>query len=242
MSAALPDNNPTTTFGVEVQRGIVAMAPLLLGVAPFAAALAVTARVAGFSPLETQALSMIVFAGSAQLATITLAASGSGAAQIVLTALLLNLRHVLYGLSLGSRLRHDRRPTWPVVAFFLTDEAYGVTIRDLVLGRSSRAFLLGASLTLYVVFATFTLLGSLVGALLPRPGELGLDFVFPVSFLALLVPLLRTRVDLAVALAAGGGALALSQLINGGTAVLVATIGGATLGVAWDEWSHRERP
>src|SRR5262245_15747960 len=80
--------------------GFRAMAPLWLGVIPFGLAYAVTARGAGLSLLETQALSLFVFAGSAQVSAAGLFATAAGGFSIVLTTFLLNVRHVLYGLSL----------------------------------------------------------------------------------------------------------------------------------------------
>src|SRR4051794_1743587 len=177
--------------GSEVRRGFLAMLPLWAGVVPFALAFALLARTAGFSALETQGLSLLVFAGGAQIAMVTLYAGGAGAVAIVLTVLVLNLRHVLYGLSLSRQLGRHTRPPLPCLAFTLTDEAYGVTIRDGLDGRGGPAFFLGASLSLYVVFNLATLAGVLVGRLLPDPQRLGLDFIFPLTFLALLLPLLR---------------------------------------------------
>ena len=85
-------------------RGFWALAPLWLGVVPFGLAYAVTARSAGLSLVETQALSVLVFAGSAQFSAVGLFAAGAAGLEIVLTTLLLNVRHVLYGLSLGREL------------------------------------------------------------------------------------------------------------------------------------------
>jgi 4-azaleucine resistance transporter AzlC len=182
----------TAGYAAELWRGYRAMAALWPGIVPFAIAFALAARAAGFSLAETQALSMVVFAGSAQFATVTLVASGAGAASIVLTALLLNLRHVLYGLSLAPYLGSRTRPPRPLLAFFVTDESYGLAIRECLAGRGGDAYLFGASLSLYGVFAASTLAGALLGARLPDLTGLGLDFVFPLSFLALLLPLLRS--------------------------------------------------
>ena len=182
----------TTGYAAELWRGYRAMMALWPGIVPFAIAFALAARAAGFSLAETQALSMVVFAGSAQFATVTLFASGAGAASIVLTALLLNLRHVLYGLSLARYLGPRTRPPRPLLAFFVTDESYGLAIRECLAGRGGDAYLFGASLSLYGVFAASTLAGALLGARLPDLTGLGLDFVFPLSFLALLLPLLRS--------------------------------------------------
>lgn len=100
-------------------RGFWILAPLWLGVVPFGLAFAVTARSFGLSLLEAQALSSLVFAGSAQLSAVGLLAAGAAGLEIVLTTFLLNVRHVLYGLSLGRELRLTPRER-PVAAFFLT--------------------------------------------------------------------------------------------------------------------------
>ena len=93
-------------------RGFVAMVPLWVGVAPFGLAYAVLARDAGLSLIETQALSVLVFAGAAQVSAVGLVSQGAAGLEIVLTTFLLNVRHVLYGLSLSRTTRIDgwRRP------------------------------------------------------------------------------------------------------------------------------------
>lgn len=219
----------------EVRRGVLAMVPLGTGVVPFGVTFGVVARQAGFGPLDAQLASLLVFAGSAQMAMVALYEDHAGWLAIVLTALVLNLRHVLYGLSLRRALpAHGTRPPLPFLAFFLTDESYGMTVNDAQTAahrRRTDAFLVGASLSLYGVFAAATLAGVTLGAVLPKAEELGLDLVFPLSFLALLLPLLRTRRQVAVALLAAGVALILSRF-GGGLSVLGATLGGAALG-AW---------
>ena len=101
----------------EIRRGFLAMVPLWAGVAPFAMTFGILARTAGFTALEAQALSMFVFAGSAQIAIVTLFAGGAGATAIVVTALVLNLRHILYGLSLSRGWERPPRPPLPFLAF-----------------------------------------------------------------------------------------------------------------------------
>ena len=91
------------------RRGVLAVAPLWLGVVPFAVALSLLARSAGLDPWQTQACSALIFAGSAQVALVTLVAGGSGWLAVLLTGVLLNLRHVLYGLSLRPILRLESR-------------------------------------------------------------------------------------------------------------------------------------
>ncbi|MCZ7589566.1 MAG: AzlC family ABC transporter permease [Gaiella sp.] len=210
------------------RRGFVAMAPLWLGVVPFGVVYAVLAREAGLSLLETQSLSVLVFAGSAQVSAVGLFGAGAAAAEIVFTTFLLNVRHVLYGLSLGRRipLRGWRRPT---AAYFLTDEAFGVTV---VSHERTFPFLLGAELSLFLVWNLSTLGGAVAGAAIADPGALGIDLVFPLAFLALLVPLVRTRVELGVAVASGALAYALAERLPGGLPILVTGVAGSLLGAA----------
>lgn len=216
----------------ELRRGVLAVIPLWAGVIPFAVAFALLARTAGLSVLETQALSLTVFAGAAQVAIITLLMAGANGIAIVLTVLALNLRHTLYGLSLSKQFGPVARMPIPLLAFLLTDEAYGVTIRDGLDGHGGPSFYLGASLSLYGVYNLTTLAGSLVGQLLPNPEQLGLGFIFPLTFLALLVPLLRHWRQCVVAAAAALAALLLSRVVAGGLTILLAALIAASLGVA----------
>ncbi len=207
-------------------RGFSIIAPLWLGVVPFGVAYAVTARDAGLSLLQTQALSALVFAGSAQLSAVGLFAAGAAGLEIVLTTLLLNVRHALYGLSLGQEIRLTRAER-PVAAFFLTDEAFGVVAAA---RERSFPFLLGAELSLFTVWNLATFGGFLLGAAIPDPERLGVDLIFPLAFLALLVPLVRTRFELIVALASGALAFGLGRVLPGGLPILLTGIGGSLLG------------
>jgi len=218
----------------EFARGFHAMTPLWLGVIPFGLAYAVIARDAGLSLVETQALSLLVFAGSAQVSAAGLFGRGAGGLEIVLTTFLLNVRHVLYGVSL-SRTVPLTRAQRPVAAAFLTDEAYGVAVASRV---GSFRFLLGTELSLFLTWNLATLAGSLLGGAIPDPEELGVDVIFPLAFLALLVPLVRTRVELVVAVATGALAWLLARELPGGVAILATGVAGSLLGA----WLTRHRP
>jgi 4-azaleucine resistance transporter AzlC len=219
-------------FVVDLRRGLVAMLPLWPGVITFALAFATTAVASGYSVTDTVASSLFVFAGSAQFAMVT--TSGSGTLTVLLTVLLLNLRHLLYALSLAPRLRpDDPTPRW-LAAYFLTDEGYGLTMRDAERGAVSTAFLLGVGLSLFTCYAAATLLGALLGAAIPDLSRLGLEFVFPLTFVALLVPSLCHRPAVAAATLAAALMLALEPLAGSGAAILSATLAGAALGTLLD--------
>ena len=214
------------------------MVPLWAGVIPFGAAYAVTARAAGLSVVDTQLMSLLVFAGGAQFSAAGLIAAGAGPWTLVATTFLINVRHVLYGLALAATtpLRGWRRI---VAAHLLTDEAFGVHVAQ---GHGRAAFLLGAGLSLFVVWNAATFVGALFAHRVPDPDAIGLDLIFPLAFLALLLPVLRGRVAWLVAAVAGAIAWGLGQVANIGVAVLVAGIVGAALGAALEPMPGRDRP
>ncbi len=214
------------------------MAPLWLGVIPFALVYAVLARDAGLSLLETQALSAIVFAGSAQVSAVGLFGGGAAAFEIVSTTFLLNVRHVLYGLSLGRKIPLSRRER-PTAAYFLTDEAFGVVAAS---GERTFAFLLGAELSLFAMWNGATLGGAIAGSAIADPAELGIDLVFPLAFLALLVPLVRTRVELLVAVASGAIAYVAARGLPGGLPILLSGVIGSFVGAVLTSGRPDEEP
>lgn len=218
----------------DAWRGVLAAAPLVAGVVPFGMAYAVSALAAGFSPLETVLFSVLACSGAAQMASVGLAAAGSGPLAIVLTTLGLSLRHVLYGLSLATWLPRLTHPPTPLLAATVFDEGFGLATREAAEGRGSAGFLFGANGLLYVAWVAATLAGVILGQLLPDPETLGLDVIFPLSFLALLLPLIRTRRDVAVAVVAGAAALLLRGVFGAGPSVVVAIAGAAALGAALD--------
>jgi 4-azaleucine resistance transporter AzlC len=222
-------------YVTDFRRGFLTTMLLWPGVMAFGLAFAVLAHAAGFSILETQALSLLVFAGASQVTTVSLAAGGAAPLAIVLTALLLNLRHMLYGLSLVRRLRRQTRPPRGVLAYFLTDESFGLTTKAFLDGNGSDVFLFGSEISLFSSFNAATLAGSLLGSLLPNPQSIGLDFIFPLTFLALLVPLLRSWRHVLVALIAAAAAFAISRVGASGIAVLVAAVFAAGLGALLDQ-------
>jgi 4-azaleucine resistance transporter AzlC len=209
------------------------MIPLWVGMVPFGMAYAVSARAAGLGFFDTQLMSLAVFAGSAQFTAAGMFAVGASPLALILTTFVINVRHLLYSLTLGQRIELSGAQRVAGAAF-LTDEAFGVV---LAAGSTSAGFLFGAELSLYLAWNLATAVGALLGGLVPDPEALGLDIVFPLAFLALLVPLIRRPLDLLVAVASGAAGLLASRLMPIGLAVLVVGVLGALLG-AWLTWGE----
>ncbi len=208
--------------------GFRAVMPLWAGMIPFGLAYAVTARSAGLSIFETQLMSLIVFAGSSQFSAAGLFLTGAAPITIILTTFIINVRHFLYSLSLGQKMKLSWSQKF-MGAHFLTDEAFGITIAS---GQSSFAYLLGAELSVFVSWNLSTLLGSLISQAIPDPIALGIDFIFPLSFLAMLIPLLKNRLDILICLIAGASAFLLSHGLglNSGLTILLVGVFISLLG------------
>lgn len=224
--------------------GFTATLPLWIGVAPFGAIYAVSALAAQLDPWQTLAMSLFVFAGAAQFTAAGLFAAGATPLTIIITTLVVNARHLLLSASLAPYIR--KTPSWMqgLIAFQLTDESYAVGMPRFLAGQGSPAYQIGTNVSLYVIWQLSTIAGILLGSRIPDPATYGLDLVFPLTFIGLLVPLLKTRVSGVVAAIAAGIALAGALFLPGKWYILLAGIIASGIGAALArqmkkrEWSH----
>lgn len=214
----------------EMGRGFADTMPLWLGIAPFGVAFALAARTAGLSTAQTLAMSLLVFAGASQFAAVGLVASGVGGLSIVLTTLVINLRHILLSASLAPYLRSLWVLRRAGLAFGVIDESYAIAVRPITEGHAGPGLLLGAGASTYVCWQLSTLAGLLLGRAIPDPAALGLHLVFPLSFTVLLVPYLRSRPAWGAVLVAGGLAIGARLVLPGSWYFLVAAPGGSVAG------------
>jgi len=211
--------------------GVRATAPVLLALIPFALAFGTTAAGRGLSALEALAMSVFVFAGAAQLAMLPLISAGASAAVIVLTVLVVNLRMALYSASLAPHFRLLPAGWKGLLSYLLTDQAYAAAITrfdgGLVEDRNKRWYYLGAALAVWVAWQPAAMLGVFLGSRVSEGWSL--DFVLPLTFIALALPAIKDRTTAAAALSAAGTAvLAAAMPLNLGliTAALVGVLGG----------------
>lgn len=197
----------------------------------FAVAYALLAQNNGFTKLEAICMSMFVFAGSAQLAIIDMAPTHAGYLAILLTVLLLNLRHVLYALTLDLKLERPRSIPKPVMAAGMTDENMGLTIARMQKQPATDWYFMGSVVSLYVSFVAATILGVFLGGRIPDPERLHFDIVFPLTFLALLLPLVRSRRSLTIAVVAAGLSIGLRPVLGASYSVLIAILAGGAIGM-----------
>ncbi|RJP50316.1 MAG: branched-chain amino acid ABC transporter permease [Anaerolineaceae bacterium] len=184
--------------------GVRAEVPLLIGVFPFGMIYGALALNAGLSPVESQMMSSVLFAGSAQFVTAQLIQSATPGPVIILTIAVVNLRHMLYSASLAPYLKHLSMKWKILLSYLLTDEAYAPSVLNYEgkgITPAGHWFLLGAGFSLWFTWQVSTAFGIFLGARIPE--ELPLDFALPLTFIAMVVPTLKKRPMIAAALSAG---------------------------------------
>jgi len=188
--------------------GVRAEIPLLIGVFPFGLIYGALALNAGLSKTASQFMSSIVFAGSSQFITAQLVHESVPGLVIVLTIAVVNLRHMLYSASLAPYLASLPTRWKALLSYLLTDEAYAPTIIHYEkegITPYAHWFLLGAGFSLWFIWQVSTAVGIFLGAAIPESWSL--DFALPLTFIAMVVPVLKNQPAIAAALSAGVVAL-----------------------------------
>ena len=207
------------------------MAPILVSILPFALITGVVAVRLGFSPWQASLGSVLIFAGTSQIAAMQLLAQGAPLVVILATIFFINLRFVMYSASIASHFRGTRPGAKALVAYLLTDQAfmiglYGFEQRP---GLAQRLrFYIGAAVSLWMVWQVAVIVGALVGARLPD--NWGLEFAVPLTFLALLVPAIVDRATVAVALVAAGVSV-LAHGLPWNIGLMLGALSGLVVGV-----------
>lgn len=221
-------------------KGVSRAMPIVLGYVPIGLAYGVLAQKAGLSALNTLLMSLLVYAGSAQLIAVGLFAGGASVLSVVLTTFVVNLRHLLFSAAVGPFLKRWRKIDLAVFAYELTDETFAVHAANFASeGVPGRAEVFATNVTAQVSWIFGSALGVLLGNVIADVKPLGLDYALPAMFVALLVLQIKDRVQVAVALLSG--ALSVGLLMAGLEQwnVIVATVIIATVGVMVDRWNKK---
>jgi 4-azaleucine resistance transporter AzlC len=208
----------------SIRSGLVALFPLWPGIVSIGLAYAVVSRSAGLTAFQIVALSVMLYSGAAQFAFTALVNSHASAWGIIGTVALLNLRHILYGMAASRWLPTIGQPPRAVLAHCLVDESYGLTEAEVNRGRPSGWFLLGAGISLFTAWNIAVSLGLIISRFVSVPTDAGLDFIFPLSFVALTIPLLRTWHLRIAAICAGVTTIVVGTFAGSGLTIVAATI------------------
>jgi 4-azaleucine resistance transporter AzlC len=194
-------------------KGFLDMLPLCLAVIPWGILCGSLAIQNGFSAYETQAMSLLVFAGSAQLVAIELIAGNTPLLTILFTTFIISSRHFLYGLAVRHKVI-DQPLRWRLpVSFVLTDELFAFSHHRRAYRTKTRLiYALSAGFSFYIAWNLWTLIGIVAGSLLPDLTNLGLDFAIAATFIALVIPGIKSLATLLTVITAGVVATVLKSL------------------------------
>jgi 4-azaleucine resistance transporter AzlC len=173
-------------------KGILDILPLMIPVVPFGIIYGVIGIEIGFSPMEVFAMSFVIFAGSSQIAFAQLFAAGASPLVMISSVTVINSRHILYGAVLAEYLG-KLRLTWKILlSYLMADQAFSISsayFKKNVKNKNAHFHMLGSGLTLWSLWQLSTLIGIVLGNIVPA--QLGLEFAIPLTFFSLILSELR---------------------------------------------------
>ena len=208
--------------------GFLQALPFLLVLVPFSILFGVVATAAGLDIVQTVGFSIVVLAGASQFSAVQLLSDQAPVLIVLASSLAINLRMAMYSASLVPWLRGATTAQKAGIAYALVDQSYALSIQEYErnpgLGLPQRlAFFAGV----VAVVCPSWMVSSWVGATLGQaiPDDIALDFAMPITFLAMIAPMLRTPAHMAACFAAVLASLALAGLPSGLGLLIAAPLG-----------------
>jgi predicted branched-subunit amino acid permease len=190
--------------------GFRVVAPILLGVIPFGLIFGVSAAASDVDQLAAWASSFVVFAGASQLAIVEIMGTGGAAITALLTAIIINSRHLMYSADMGRTRYPDPARSSGVIPYYF-----------------------GAALTLWTTWQITTTAGFFLGNVIPESWSL--EFAIPLTFMAMLILAVRTKPALVAAITGGIVAVAAIDLPYG-LGLMAGAVTGIAAGMISERW------
>jgi 4-azaleucine resistance transporter AzlC len=198
-----------------MRRGLRLALPLFPAAAALGASFGVLARTAHMDALAAVVMSMTTFAGSSQVAAVSVLGAGGSVAAGILAALLLNARYAPIGISVANSFRGSVLKRL-VQAQLVVDESWALSRGDL-------GVLLGVGTMLWFAWVGGTAVGAIAGQAIGDTSKFGLDGAFAALFVALLATQIRSRSRTVVAVIGAAITAVLIPLTPPGIPIIVAT-------------------
>ena len=236
-SPASDPSNPITvpSRSAEFWRGVRDELPILLGGVPFGIIFGALAMQSGLlTQVQAQSMSALIFAGSAQFIAAQLLRDNATAVVVVVTVLVVNLRHLLYSASAAPYFKHLNAGWKVLLAYLLTDESYAIGItryndpKTLPPGNHAHWYFLGCGLVLWLMWQSSTAFGIFIGAQFNDEVRSLLEFAVPLTFIAVVVPNLKSVSSVAAAGISGIMILLVNGLPFNSGLLVAAAVGLAT--------------
>ena len=185
-------------------KGIIDVSPLMIPVVPFGLIFGVLAIDIGFTPIETMAMSLIIFGGASQIVLLQLFSGGASSLVIISSVGAVNSRHLLYGAVLSEYLNKLSSIKKLFISYFIVDQGFAVSNIYFKKNKGqnfSHYHLLGSGITLWLCWQISTIIGIYLGSIVPE--SLGLKFAIPLTFIAIIINELRKIDHLIVMIVSG---------------------------------------
>lgn len=193
--------------------GFRAILPIISGIIPFGAIVGSSFAEAKLSFWQALYMNTAVYAGAAQLATTALMTQKAATFVVIGTGLIINLRFLLYSAAMAPALQGSRFLTKFLCAYTLTDQSYATMManqKKISTHSEAVAFYLGTAACMFLTWQSSVVAGFVFGNFAPTSWSL--DFAVPLSFLSLVIPTLRNRTYVTVALFSSVSSLVLYDL------------------------------
>lgn len=208
----------------ELVKGFIDTIPLGIGALIYGIVYGVMACKAGLSIFETIAMSAFVFAGASQMTAIQMIAIGSSSVSIIITVLIVNLRHFLLAASISPYLKHESNKMKMVNSFFMTDESYAVTYNHFQGNKPSSIYFLGSGLSIYALWFSASITGYFFGNIISSELSYIFDFAFVAAFIGMIVPMVKNFPTVVTVITSGVISIIGSQIIPGKWYIIIAGI------------------
>ncbi len=232
-----PEISPSSSGWRDVARGVAVISPVLMVYIAIGMAYGVLAVDNGIPPWLAVLMSALVYAGTAQLVGVQMIALNLPPLSIIITAAVINARFFVMASALVPYLR---RLSWWERALYatqLTDATFALHIARLPKTDASKTEIFTTNAVGHFVWVGATIAGVVVGQTASNLDAFAIDFAMPAMFIGLLVPLIRDRGQILVALGAAIATVGFHALGASFWTILIATLVGLLSGWGSDRWA-----
>jgi len=199
----------------ELRKGFYDFFPVGLVIFSYAIVFGILAVSSGLSIIESCAMSLTVFAGASQFMALPMINEGASVIALMTMALMVNMRHLLYGLNIGRKFASSSARTLLGVSLGIVDETYAFNTIGPGKKVSTPSYFMGTALCAYLTWNTGTLAGAVAGRWTSTLNVEGLDFAVLAVFISMIGASIRKWEDWIVLAAAGLVAMFVSHLATG---------------------------
>ena len=220
----------------DFRQGVFEILPVLVAATPIGLLWGTLAAGKGLSPLEAGLMSGSVFAGAAQFVALEVWRDPVPWILLTVTALIVNIRHVLMGASLSRHMGGIDRRWHPMMMFLMVDESWAFSERRAQTAPLRLTYYLGLALPMWLAWTSASVTGALVGRSFGDPAVYGIDFAFSALFISIIAGFWRgSRTGAVLAASAVTAALA-KHYVPGAWYIVI----GGLVGVAVATVLHKE--